>query len=162
MNLSTKPLFIIGLILNLIAGNAFFTYFGVLNMQTWHQWDSSFLISGSIFSCLCSLTFYIVFYKSRYYLRGVISLFLISLLCCFIITFCGGFFVGVVTYLQTSSVELFSVADIGIFLMVNVIFGIAACFLFCFIVIPVSILNGFWFLLMQHAKRCELDAVVSS
>lgn len=162
MNLSTKTIFMIGLMINLIAGNVFFTYFGVVNMQTWRQWDSSFLISGGIFSCLCIVTFYIVFYKSRYYLCSVTRLFFISLLCCFIITFWGGFFVGSFTHLQPNSVELFSVADIGIFLMVNFIFGIAACFLFCFIVIPVGILNGFWFLLMQKAKRRELVTVPSS
>ncbi|WP_392558764.1 hypothetical protein [Orbus mooreae] len=162
MNLSTKQVFITGLIINLITGNAFFTYFGILNMQTWHQWDSSFLILDGIFSCLCVITFYIAFYKSCYYLRSAMSLFLISLLCCFVITFLGGFFIGVFTSFQVRSMDLFSVTDIGILLMVNLIFGIWACFLFGSIVLIVGILNGFWFLLMKKAKQRELVAGVSS
>lgn len=162
MNLSTKQVFIIGLVINLIAGNAFFAYFGIMNMQTWHQWDSSFLILGGIFSCLCVITFYIVFYKSRYYLRSAISLFLISLLCCFVIIFWGGFFVGIFTSFQVRSMAVFSVTDIGILLMVNLIFGIWACFLFGFIMLIVGILNGFWFLWMKKAKQQELAAGFSS
>lgn len=162
MNLSTKQLFIIGLMINLIAGNAFFTYFGVLNMQTWHQWDSGFLILSGIFSCLCIVIFYIVFYKTQYYLRSTISLFFISLLCCFIITFLGGFFVGVLSSFQIRSMEIFNVTDIGILLMTNLIFGIVACFLFYSIVIPVSILNGVWFLLMKKNKRRELALGLTS
>lgn len=148
--------------INLIGGNSFFLYFKWQAAYSWQEIELISLIGlCGIFSGLCSLIFYLVFTKLNYQNYSALVLFLLSVICCLMITFLGGMCVCIMTGILTDKFPL-SFKDVIIFIMTCLMFGFFACVIFASIVVPVGIINGFWFMAMKAARLREQAATLNS